>query len=208
MTILFELLKPKPLNKRLKTFTIKKPHPLSSQWQVFSNSCNRSRKVKTGKNIYIEIFEYFLWQMTLTVTRNKVCILCSNVGSATCHIIKSVCLPDRPEKERKKSQLFVILPRTISNPKFLRPVFCFTLEAVRRRKVFMCFCFLADDDSLFPAILDSLLRVRDRFIAGINDEHIQEKSLSVPDGDLAFGRTCQIAESYKAACRNVKKIYF
>ena len=39
----------------------------------------------------------------------------------------------------------------------------------------MCFCFLADDDSLFPAILDSLLRVRDRFIAGINDEHIQEK---------------------------------
>ena len=99
MTILFELLKPKPLNKRLKTFTIKKPHPLSSKWQVFSNSCNRSRKVKTGKNIYIEIFEYFLWQMTLTVTRNKVCILCSNVGSATCHIIKSVCLPDRPEKK-------------------------------------------------------------------------------------------------------------
>ena len=47
--------------------------------------------------------------------------------------------------------------------------------------------------------------LRDRFIAGINDEHIQEKILSVPDGNLdrAFR---QIAEFHKAACRNVKEM--
>ena len=46
--------------------------------------------------------------------------------------------------------------------------------------------------------------LRDRFIAGINDEHIQEKILSVPDGDLTLGRASQIAESHEAACRNVR----
>ena len=48
--------------------------------------------------------------------------------------------------------------------------------------------------------------MRGRSVAGINDEHIQEKILSVPDGDLTFDRTCQVAESHEAACRNVKEM--
>jgi len=48
--------------------------------------------------------------------------------------------------------------------------------------------------------------LRDRFIAGINDEHIQEKILSVPDGDLTLDHAFQIAESHEAACRNVKEM--
>ena len=46
----------------------------------------------------------------------------------------------------------------------------------------------------------------DRFIAVINDEHIQEKILPVPDGDLTLDRAFQIAESHEAACRNVKEM--
>ena len=48
--------------------------------------------------------------------------------------------------------------------------------------------------------------MRDRFIAKINDEHIQEKILSVPDGDLTLGRASQIAAYHEAACRNVKEM--
>ena len=49
--------------------------------------------------------------------------------------------------------------------------------------------------------------LHDRFIAGINDEHIQEKVLSVPDGNLTLDRAFrQIAEFHKAACRNVKEM--
>ena len=48
--------------------------------------------------------------------------------------------------------------------------------------------------------------MRDRFIAGINDEHIQWKILSVPGGDLTPDRAFQIAESHEAACRNVKEV--
>ena len=48
--------------------------------------------------------------------------------------------------------------------------------------------------------------LRDRFIAGINDEHIQGKILSVPGGDLTPDRAFQIAESHEAACRNVKDV--
>ena len=48
--------------------------------------------------------------------------------------------------------------------------------------------------------------MRDRFIAGINDEHIQWKILSVPGGDLTPDRAFQIAESHEAACRNVKEM--
>ena len=44
-----------------------------------------------------------------------------------------------------------------------------------------------------------------RFIAGIKDEIIQEKILSVPDGDLMLDRAFQIAESHEAACRNLKR---
>ena len=46
----------------------------------------------------------------------------------------------------------------------------------------------------------------DRFIAVINDEHIQEKILSVSDGDLILDHAFQIVESHEAACRNVKEM--
>ena len=48
--------------------------------------------------------------------------------------------------------------------------------------------------------------LRDRFIAVINDEHIQGKILSVADGDLTLDHAFQIAESHEAACRSVKEM--
>ena len=46
--------------------------------------------------------------------------------------------------------------------------------------------------------------LRDRFIAGIKDEHIQEKLLTVPNEELTLQRAFQIAESHEAASRNVR----
>ena len=48
--------------------------------------------------------------------------------------------------------------------------------------------------------------LRDRFIAKINDEHIEEKIPSVPNGDLTLGRAFQVSESHESACRNVKEM--
>ncbi|XP_041359562.1 uncharacterized protein LOC121375919 [Gigantopelta aegis] len=48
--------------------------------------------------------------------------------------------------------------------------------------------------------------VRDRFTAGMNDAQIQEKILTVPDGELTIDCAFQIAEFHEAACRNVREM--
>ena len=48
--------------------------------------------------------------------------------------------------------------------------------------------------------------LRDRFIAGINNESIQQKILSVTDDQLTFATAFKIAQVHESACRNVKEL--
>ena len=56
----------------------------------------------------------------------------------------------------------------------------------------------------FGEFLDRALR--DRFIAGINNESIQQKILSVTDDQLTFATAFKIAQVHESACRNVKEL--
>jgi len=51
--------------------------------------------------------------------------------------------------------------------------------------------------------------LHERFIAGFNDEHIQEKVLSIPDGNLTLDRAFrQIAEFHKQRAGMLKRCRF
>ena len=94
--------------------------------------------------------------MTLTMTSKKCAFFVQMLGQRLTTLSK-ICVSQTSLKENL-SQLFVISPRILLNPNFLKllPVSCSTLEAVRRKvstgSSHSC------DDSLAPAILDSLSR--------------------------------------------------
>ena len=137
----------------------------------------------------------------------KVCILCANVGSATYHIIKSLCLPDKPE-----TKSFAAVPDLVKNhfiPKLSEASASLLFYSRSGKKEEGVEMFLAELRRLAGSCSFGLFvtgALRDRFNAGINDEHIQEKILSVADGDLTLDRAFQIAESHEGACRNVKEM--
>ena len=56
----------------------------------------------------------------------------------------------------------------------------------------------------FGEFLDHALR--DRFIAGINNESIQQTMLSGTDDQLTFATAFKIAQVHESACRNVKEL--
>ena len=139
--------------------------------------------------------------------KKKVCILCANVGSATCHIIRSLCLPDKPE-----TKTFAAVCDLVKNhfkPQLSEANASLLFCSRSRRKDSGVQMFLAELRRLagpYNCGQFATRALRDRFIAGINDEHIQGKILSVPGGDLTPDRAFQIAESHEAACRNVKEV--
>jgi len=156
---------------------------------------------------YIEIYEHYFTANSINEDKLKVSILCSNVGPKTYHVIKNLCLPNTPSEKTFKE-----LTKLVKNhfkPKLSEASSSLHFNTRIRKKDESVRVFVAELRRLatgcnFGQYLDRALR--DRFIAGINDEVIQEKILSLPDDDLTFDSAYKIADAHEAACRNVKEM--
>ena len=134
------------------------------------------------------------------------CTLCANVGSAT-YLIRSLCLSDKPET--KTFAAVCDLVKNHFNPKLSEAGAGILFYSRSRKKEEGVQMFLAELRRLAgPCNFGQFVTraLRDRFIAKINDEHIEEKIPSVPNGDLTLGRAFQVSESHESACRNVKEM--
>ena len=140
--------------------------------------------------------------------KEKVCVLCSNVGSATYYIIKILRLPDKPET--KPFAAVCHLTKNHFNPKLSEAIASLLFYSRSRKEKGVQRFLVQLRRFAGPCNFGQFVTraLRDGFIAGINDEHIQGKILSVPDSDLTLGRASQISESHEAACRNVRDADF
>ena len=156
---------------------------------------------------YVEIFEHFFIANDVTTDKKKVCILCSYVGSSTYHIIKTLCLPQKPEEKT-----FLDVCALVENhfkPKLSEASASLLFYSRNRKRAESVQMFLAELRRLakpcnFGQFLERALR--DRFIVGVSDPEIQQKILSVPDADLTLEKAYSIAESHEAAARNVREM--
>ena len=164
---------------------------------------------KEGENWkdYTEILDHFFTANGITDEKKKVSILCSSVGTGTYHLIKTLCLPKKPEENT-----FEEISSLVENhfkPKLSEASASMIFYSRNRQKGETVQIYLASLRSLakpcnFGQFLDRALR--DKFIVGVNDEHIQEKILMVPDTDLTLEKAFSIAEAHEAAGRNVQKM--
>ena len=156
---------------------------------------------------YCEICEHFFEANGITDDKQKVSILCSNVGGATYHLIKNLSLPKKPNE-----QTFAELSKLVKNhfkPKISEASASLQFNTRIRKHNETVQMYVAELRRMaalcnFGEFLDRALR--DRFIAGINNESIQQKILSVTDDQLTFATAFKIAQVHESACRNVKEL--
>ena len=156
---------------------------------------------------YVEIYGHYFTANKIEDDKIKVSILCANVGPKTYHVIKNLCLPAKPE-----AKTFKELTDTVKNhfkPKISEANASLIFGTRIRKKGETVQVFAAELRRLasacnYGAHLQRALR--DRFIAGINDEAMQEKILNIPDEELTFEKAYQTAEAHESACRNVKEM--
>ncbi|XP_048578377.1 uncharacterized protein K02A2.6-like [Nematostella vectensis] len=156
---------------------------------------------------FIEIYEHYFAANKITEDKFKVSILCANVGPKAYHIIKSLCLPEKPA-----DKTFEFITKAVKHhfkPKLSEASASLYFNSRIRRSNESVMMYVAELRRLaVPCNFGGFLNraMKDRFIAGINDAEIQQKILSTPDGDLTFDKAFQIAEAYESARRNVREM--
>ena len=156
---------------------------------------------------FIEIYQHYFTANNIEDENRKVSILCSNVGPKTYHIIKSLCLPDKPNE---KSFDFIIT--TVKNhykPKLSEASASLLFNSRNQKNGETVQIYVAELRRLaVPCNFGEFLNraIKDRFIAGVNDKEIQQKILAVPDEELSLTKAFQIAEAYESACHNVEQM--
>jgi len=155
----------------------------------------------------VEIYGHYFTANKIAEDKVKVHILCASVGPRTYHIIKNLCLPDKPESKTFKDLTDIV--KGYYKPKISEASASLIFNNRVRKPEETVQVFVAELRRLVQSCNygEHLKRaLRDRFIAGINDKDIQEKILTISDDELTFDKACQIAQAHEAACRNVKEL--
>ncbi len=156
---------------------------------------------------FIEIYEHYFTANKITDNKMKVSILCANVGPNAYHIIKSLCLPDKPGE--KTFEFITAAVKHHFKPKLSEASASLLFNSRYRKSTESVQMYVAELRRLaVPCNFGEFLNraLKDRFIAGINDMEIQQKILATPDEDLTFTKAFQIAEAHESARRNVMEM--
>ena len=120
---------------------------------------------------YTEILDHFFAANSITDEKKKVAILCSSVGTGTYHLIKTLCLPKKPD-ENTFEEISTLVDNHLK-PKLSEASASMIFYSRNRQKGETVQIYLASLRSLakpcnFGQFLDRALR--DKCIVCVNDE--------------------------------------
>ena len=153
---------------------------------------------------YMERMEFYFVANKITDEDQQKAIFLSACGGKVYSVLRDLCLPGKPG-----DYTLTEIWRTLSNhftPKPNAIVERFKFNSKVRQAGQTIASFVAElrrmtEHCGYGATLDDM--IRDRLVCGVNDDHIQKRLLSEPDGNLTLRRAVQLATAMETAVKDV-----
>ena len=159
-------------------------------------------------DVYVELMESFFQANDIDSDEKRRAVLLSTIGSCTYTVLRNLTAPKAPLEKPLKDLLKLLkehyAPRP--NPIVQRCKFYSrNRQSAERIPVYFSELRALAEQCEFADYLDTALR--DRFIAGINDDRLQRRLLAEPYAGLTLTKAVDLAIAMETASKNATTLH-